>query len=237
MQGVTERKYIHQSIERHENLLCHKSSSEAYFLRRNNSNVENLLFSAQIKVRREQVRKRRDVMERIVDVIKVIGKRGLSYRGHEMEAAYTLENEGADHGNFLELVLLLGKYDICMKEHLNECIEKSKIHHESGKTGRGSLITMLSKNTVNHIIDSIRHLIKKEIVNEVCEAGIFSIQIDTTQDVTCKEQCSVIIRYVTNERIVERLFGMLECHSTTGKALEALLVEHLTNYQIDIKNV
>lgn len=49
-----------------------------------------------MKEREEQVTKRRQVMEKIVDV-KVIGKRGLSYRGHS-ESVHTLGDEGTDHG-------------------------------------------------------------------------------------------------------------------------------------------
>ena len=57
----------------------------------------------------------------VIEIIKVIGKRGLSYRGHEFEAAYT--DNSIDHGNFLEMALLVSKYDTCLKEHLNSCIE------------------------------------------------------------------------------------------------------------------
>jgi hypothetical protein len=39
-------------------------------------------------------------------------KRGLSYGGDKLEAAYSLENMSVDHGNFLELVVILSKYDI-----------------------------------------------------------------------------------------------------------------------------
>ncbi|XP_041836765.1 uncharacterized protein LOC121652114 [Melanotaenia boesemani] len=61
--------------------------------------------------RKDQVRKKRQVLERVVDVVKFIGKRGLSYRGQQSEAAYTLDDHNIDHGNFLELITLLGKYD------------------------------------------------------------------------------------------------------------------------------
>ncbi len=54
------------------------------------------------------------MLERVVDVVKVIGKRGLSYRGSQSEAAYTLEDISVDHGNFLELILLISKYDNCL---------------------------------------------------------------------------------------------------------------------------
>ena len=30
------------------------------------------------------------------------------------EAAYTLADNTIDHGHFLELILLLGKYDVCL---------------------------------------------------------------------------------------------------------------------------
>lgn len=66
------------------------------------------------------------MLERIIDVMKLIGKRGLSHRGQQVEAAFTLDDDTIDHGNFLEIILLLGKYDVCLKEHLTLSIEKSK---------------------------------------------------------------------------------------------------------------
>lgn len=62
--------------------------------------LKQLLFSKQIKEREEQVTKRRQVMEKIVDVVKVIGKPGLSYKGHS-ESAHTLGDEGTYHGCFI----------------------------------------------------------------------------------------------------------------------------------------
>ena len=40
-------------------------------------------------------------MERVIDVVKVIGKCGLSYRGHRHEAVHNLENM------FLKLILFV----------------------------------------------------------------------------------------------------------------------------------
>lgn len=90
------------------------------------------------------------MLERIIDVIKV------SYRGTKSEAAYTLDDSSLDHGNFLEMIILLGKYDICMNEHLVDCIKKSQALHKSvSREGRGALITLLSKTTVNNVITTI----------------------------------------------------------------------------------
>lgn len=85
---------------------------EAYFLRASKADIASLLHGPQIMAHRHQVRKRRQVLERVVDVVKVIGKGGLSYSGSQFESAYTLEDMSIDHGPFLEIILLLGKYDV-----------------------------------------------------------------------------------------------------------------------------
>lgn len=64
-----------------------------------------------------------------VEVVRVIGKRGLSYRQEENEAAYALDDDGLDHGIFLKRIISLGKYDVCLTEHLSNVIEKSKKVH------------------------------------------------------------------------------------------------------------
>ena len=140
----------------------HRGCAEAYFLRASKSDIASLLHGPQIVAHREQVKKRRQVLERVVEVVKFIGKRGLSYRGKQSEAAYTLDEDNIDHGNFLELIILLGKYDVCLKEHLTECIAKSKRMHQSQQArGRGAAITFLSKTTVNTVISTVQRLMQE----------------------------------------------------------------------------
>ncbi|RXN33944.1 zinc finger MYM-type 1-like protein [Labeo rohita] len=186
-----------------------------------------------MSLRAEQVKKKRQVMERIVDVIKVIGKCGLSYRGDNEEAGYSLENIAVNHGNILELILLLSRYDICLQQHVNTCIENSKKQHETGAKGRGALVTLLSKETFNKVVDVIGQLIKLTIAEEVRQAGMFSVQLDTTQDISSKDQCSIILRYVTDV-IQERLIAVVDCESSTGQSFVELLKKVLLNFNIDI---
>lgn len=145
-----------------------------------------------MSLRAEQVKKKRQVMERIVDVVKVIGKCGLRYRGDKEETGYSLENLAVNHGNILELIILLSKYDICLQQHVNTCFENSKKQHETGAKGRGALVTLLSKETFNKVADVISQLLKMTIAEEVRQAGMFSVQIDTTQDISSKDQCSIL---------------------------------------------
>jgi len=50
---------------------------------------------------------------------------------------------------------------------------------------------------------------KKSIVMEVQAAGMFSIRIDTTQDISVQDQCSIIIRYVNMIGVNEKLFAVV----------------------------
>ena len=78
-------------------------------------------------MRSDYVREKRNVLHRIIDVIKLIGKLGLVYREKENEAVYTLNDLTAKLGDFLELILFLSKYDITTDKHIKECIKKEGI--------------------------------------------------------------------------------------------------------------
>lgn len=167
-----------------------------------------------------------------------LGKRGISYRGGKMEAAHTLEDKTANHGNFLEILLLIAKSEPVLQQHINECILKSKSNKSSnpvGKIGRGNFVSLISKTTVNNVIDVIAHLIKQTIVNEANSAGLFSLQIDSTQDITAKDQCSTVIRYTTDKNIKERLLSVLQCTDSTGKGIKDLTMDNLRANKLDVK--
>lgn len=235
--GMTTFTHIHLRVEEHEQSDNHRNCAEAYFLRSSKKTIKDLLMGPQMSLHRQQVRRRRQVLERIIDVMKLIGKRGLSHRGKQAEAAYTLDDDTIDHGNFLEIILLLGKYDVCLKEHLTLSIEKSKQIHQSetgSKGGRGSLVTFLSKTTIDYIITTIQYLMKVTIATEIRESGMYSIQIDTTPDITSQDQCSVVIRYVT-DIIHERLVAVIRCEASTGQYFAQLVNEVLETMNLDVR--
>lgn len=127
MNGMADWKHIHQRVEEHEKSIMHRGYAEVYFLRSSKGNIESLFIGSQMFAHGAQVRRRRQVLYRIIDVVKVIGKKGLSHRGMQSEAAYTVDDSSIDHFIFFLMIILLGKYDLCMKEHL---------HREKKKTAR-----------------------------------------------------------------------------------------------------
>lgn len=130
---------------------------------------------------------------------------------------------------------VVSKYDVCLKDHLTLCIEKSKkIHQSETRRGRGSLVTFLSKTTINNIITTIQHIMKATIATQVQESGMFSVQIDTTQDITAQDQCSVVIRYVT-DIVHERLVALIKCEASTGQYFVKVVSDMLANMNLDVK--
>jgi hypothetical protein len=85
-------------------------------------------FSKAREIKLREVQINRNILEHIIGTIKMIEKRNLSYRGAN-EVAYTLDNYSLDHGNLLEILMLISKFDPVLNNHVQNCIDKSiKIH-------------------------------------------------------------------------------------------------------------
>ncbi|KAL4089590.1 hypothetical protein QTP88_024603 [Uroleucon formosanum] len=227
--GVFDWKHVHQRIKEHESSIVHSRSSESYFLKTQNKDIDSPLFS-----NLQNIKKNRQIFERIIAVIKLIGKRGLSYRGKRNEAAYSLNDHNLDRGNFLEIMILLSKYDPIICEHFNTIINKSEKKQKQNKRGRGSFLTFLSKNTVQVVINEIASNIKRTIATEVQNASFFSVLIDTTQDVSVMDQYSIVIRYIFHSTINEKLIAVKCVHNSSGKGMAELLKEELISVGLDL---
>jgi hypothetical protein len=233
--GLDDWRHIYQRIEEHENSKMHANLAEAHVMRIQGSDIVMRLFNNAQTLRNEQVMRRRKVLHRVIDTIVLIGKRGLSYKSHYAESAYRLADDSLDHGNFLELLQLLAKYDDTLRLHLDQVISASKERHDNVgvSQGRRSLITMISKTMVNYVVTSIRQLIQRQIADDVKDCGIYSVQLDTTQDITVTDQCSVVIRYVSDV-VNERLIAFPASHSSTGKHMFEMLEEIISSHGLDI---
>jgi len=94
------------------------------------------------------------------------------------------------------LVQFTAKRDSILQKHLTLVIknsEKRKLSLKIKSKGRGSLVTLLSKTTFNKIIIAILQSMRTKIKNELCNQK-FSIQVDSTQDVSVSDQAAIYIR-------------------------------------------
>jgi len=235
--GLSVWTHVYQRIEEHEASKTHMSCSESYLLHTSNKTIDILLFSDFKKKQKEEVKKNIQILQRVIDIVKLIGKRGLSYRAHRNESALSLNNPILDHGNFLDILLLLKKYDIVLNEHIDLLTTKAQRKANSGNSkGKVSKVTFISKTTVNMVIDSISTLIKKNISSQILEALMFSVQMDTTQDVSVQDQCSLIVRYVNSSGVHEKLLSVVTMTETKGKSFHEMLENKLLSSGLNIKN-
>ena len=149
----------------------------------------------------------------------------------ERDTKLHMKNENFNHGNYMELVKLISEFDIALKEHINKVHTASSkalntiicAGQQLGNYGRGSLVTFLSHNMTSRIVRIICDLVQESIVREVKEAGMFSVELDTTQDIMTQVQCSIVLCYVYEGVVHERLLSLVKTTSTTGEALFTLL--------------
>ena len=117
-----------------------------------------------------------------------------------------------------------------MENVIKKCLQNKYDKHKHNRANRN---TFISKTTVNSIIAIISKLMKEEILNSVREAGIYSVQIELTQDITSTDKCLVILRFV-RENVEGRLLAVFDSHSATGADLCNLLKEILRKQNIDV---
>jgi hypothetical protein len=146
-------------------------------MHKENRGLDMLLFSSASAERKLKIENNRQIVTRIVETIKVIRKRGLNYRGDGCnEAAYSLHSDNIDHGNLLEIVLLVSKFVRLLRTHTENVAKQSQARIKNAKNsrGRGNLVTFLSKISANSITMTISKLIKQKICRRnTCRKNIF----------------------------------------------------------------
>lgn len=238
-------KSMYIKINKHEESNVHNEDVSTY-LRLDSGKSVNALIHIQWS---KEVQENRLVMLRIIDIILTVAKQDIAFRGHSFESAYNLqqsENVIQNQGNFLALIKLVARYDSILLNHVqksslkSESLRKSrseKANSINKKSGRGSLLTFLSKTTVNKIVIIVGNLISASIAEDVIAAKAFSLEVDSTQDISVTDQLSICARYVLNGEIYERLIKMCAQHDSTGKGQYNLIKAELNSLGIDLKNV
>ena len=239
--GYTNFENITKRLSEHAKSDCHQISTEIYLSNKPGKPIENCFAQQQTSLRKKQIEERREVLKCIIDILFFIGIQALPYRSDRNESLATAfaENQDENSGNFLELVKLLSEYNRTLKKFLQDALKKDKRLNikkgKKGKKGRGKKITFLSKNTVDKIFGIIGDMIKETIVKEVKAAGMYSVQMDSTQDISSHDQCAIVVRYVVSDMAKERLLRLVNVESSTGKNLHNLLSDSISDVGLSLK--
>jgi hypothetical protein len=120
----------------------------------------------------------KEVLKRIIAVIKFLASRGLPLRGDNQTI------RSVRKGNYLGIMELLSQYDPFLCEHIKKY----------GNAGNG-IPSYLSVIICEEFMGS---KVLAAIVTEIQKAKYFSISVDSTLDVTHIDQLIFILRYVKN---------------------------------------
>ena len=106
--GFNSWKHLYQRIDEHKSSQKHKACVEALVRFSSNKTVVDLLTVSQTSLHNKQVMQRGQILDRVVSIVKMIGKQGTSYRETgSSEGVSTLCDEKVDHGTLLELYFFL----------------------------------------------------------------------------------------------------------------------------------
>ncbi|XP_025414670.1 uncharacterized protein LOC112686538 [Sipha flava] len=197
--SVVNIKNLCERLNKHEKSLRHSDATPCYLINKSGVNVENLINTERELV----VKNNREIVHRVINRILLLSKQNVDFRGKRYESAYDLNNLQNNHGNFLEVVNFLSTYDPIMRVHVDKVSKKSaemkKIREANTSQKHGPAIAV-----------------------DVVAAGLFSLEVDSTQDITVKDQMCICVRFVNvnSENLVqERLLKMATIKSATNLKL------------------
>ena len=120
-----------------------------------------------------------------------------------------------------------------LQAHLNKVIKLAKKRDPKGK-GRGNFVTFLSKTSCVKILKLIAEMLKEKIAKYVNDAGLFSIQMDSTTDISTNYQGTVVVRYEQEDKAKERLLRLVNVSNSSAQSLHNLLKKSLEEVGIKL---
>lgn len=188
--GFNDWKNIVRCLNAHEDSIPHKNHLVSYKKRGRELHTVDAKVLVQLN---KEVDYWRNVLQRVVEVVKSLAMRNLPFRGSD-------QIFGSPHnGNYLMMLETIAKFDPFLQEHI-------KIY---GNPGKGKT-SYLSAATCDEFINLMGKHVLDKIIAEVKLHKYFSIIVDSTPDVSHADQLAMILRYVNTqgkpvERFVEDL--------------------------------
>jgi len=106
------------------------------------------------------------------------------------------------------------------------------------KSFRNHKTTYLSHDSQNEFIKLLADDVKKTIIKDVTDAGIYSVMANTTPDISRSDQLSVCIRYIDSlGDVSERLLEVCQANDKTGLGVAERIYEVLVENGLLVQNI
>ncbi|KAL4091238.1 hypothetical protein QTP88_025960 [Uroleucon formosanum] len=209
-------KASYKSFPQHEKSFRHKEAS-AKLAGYKSSKKSGSIISKVNTHHQQIVADNRAYLKCILDSLLYCARQGIAVRGHRED------EDSSNKGNFLELLTL--------RANDNDIIQRYFIEKE--KTFR-----YVSGDYTNTFLEYLANIVIKNIIDNVIAAGIFSIIVDETQDLSRHEQVPIIIRYATKDLSPAEVFlGFYETETTDGETLSMLIKSTFVSHGLKIENI
>lgn len=212
--GANDWRHISYKIKIHESTPEHLQSEmrRVMYTSQHRADVQFL------STLNSKVAENREIVKIIFEALLYLARQNNSFRGHD-------EQWGSfNQGNFLELLKLLAKHCPLLSFHL------SKIQSAQTK----NRLTFLSNVSQNNMLSVMSEILRSKILKKIKKAGVFSIIIDTTTDVSNLEQLSLVVRFVNEKgQTEERLVAMKVAYDATGLGMFNVLCDICSKYDLD----
>lgn len=210
--------------------IYHKAAMESgsNFIRVSNNpkhDIRNQVDSARTK----QVQENRQILASIVDTIKFCGRQELALRGTNDSGPIKPNDEepSINDGNFRALLRLRMK-----------CGDQNLIKHTENMSLNA---TYMSPTIQNELIAICGEVIQKEIVKDIVKAGVFSILVDETADISGNEQLSLCVRYTKKEETCyvtkEDFLGFTQLKGTNAQSIADSIISFLAALGLECKDM
>ena len=206
-----------RSIHRHKQSKQHSDAVQCYFGKVTLKGKIDIHLKQQLE---DEKRYWREVLRRVVECLKFLCSRGLALRGDSDEIG------DFSNGNFLGALEFLAKFDPFLAKHLESQVNQ----------GRGN-VSYISSTSYEEIVFLMAKKVLDSISSKIATAKYFSLVVNSSTDTSHCDQLAIIIRYVSEEAVVEeRFIGFESSCGHSGKAMADAIKKTLDKLGLNIKD-
>lgn len=212
--GYSDVKHVKEKIAKHQCSTTHMNNAVRYHTFGSVNIAEQIDSSRRLMTSRhnEQVARNRKVLDKVIDCLKFCGTHELALRGHdESSVSY-------NKGVFLDLMDFIS------------IVQTAEDPGSSSNT-----FSYTSKTVQNELLQCILDVYKEDLKKDIAAAKFVSIQADETTDISNSSQFVIILRFLKDDKPVERFLTFVNVTDRSSLGLSNTLKEELNTYNLEQK--